>query len=69
MLKVIIWYYDAIRAAMRRAVPLHQLLTIPARSEIARMKEQKDLDRIIRLSDMVWEQTETLEVQVCSTAA
>ena len=69
MLKIIIWYYDAIRAAMRRNVPLRQLLSIPARSEIARMKEQRDLDRLKKLSDTVWEQTENLEVQTCSTAA
>ncbi len=69
MLKVIIWYYDAIRAALRRGVPLRPLLQIPARSEIARMKEQKDVDRLKALSDMVWEQTENLEVQTCSTAA
>ena len=69
MLKVVIWYYDAIRAALRRGVPVRQLLSIPARTEIARMKEQKDLDRIKALSDTVWEQTETLEVQTCSMAA
>ncbi|HPP78520.1 V-type ATP synthase subunit A [Methanospirillum sp.] len=69
MLKVIIWYYDAIRAALRRGVPLRSLLQIPARSEIARMKEQKDLERLKALSDTVWEQTENLEVQTCSTAA
>ena len=69
MLKVIIWYYDAVRAAMRRGVPVRQLLSISARSEIARMKEQKDPDRIKALSDKVWEQTENLEVQTCSTAA
>jgi hypothetical protein len=33
------------------------------------MKEQKDVDRLKALSDLVWEQTETLEVQTCSTAA
>ncbi len=69
MLKVIIWYYDAIRAAMRRGVSLRPLLSIPARGEIARMKEQKDLDRLKALSDLVWEQTENLEVQACSMAA
>jgi len=33
------------------------------------MKEQKDPDRVKALSDIVWEQTEILEVQTCSMAA
>lgn len=69
MLKVIIWYYDAIRAAMRQGVPLSSLLKIKARSEIARMKEQEDIERLKALSDAVWEQTEQLEVESCSRAA
>jgi len=68
MLRVIIWYYDAISAAMKRNVPLMSLLKIPARNEIARMKELSDINAIKILSDAVWEQSEVLEVQTCSMA-
>ncbi len=66
MLKVILWYYESIRATMRRGVPLSQLLGMQVRQEIARMKEETDIDAIRKMTDRVWEEAEELEVQACS---
>ena len=69
MLKVIIGYYDAINAAMRKNVPLQSLLQIQARNVIARMKELSDINEIKALSEAIWEQSEELEVKTCSTVS
>jgi V/A-type H+-transporting ATPase subunit A len=51
MLKVILTYYDAMNRVMSKGVALKKILELPLRSEIARMKEQQDIERIKDLID------------------
>jgi V/A-type H+-transporting ATPase subunit A len=46
MLRVILTYYDNISSAMNRGVPLRQLLDLPVKGDIARMKELEDVAEI-----------------------
>ncbi|HDR72671.1 MAG TPA: V-type ATP synthase subunit A [Methanoculleus sp.] len=46
MLKVILFFYDAIVDAMEQGVPLKQILDLPLKTRIARMKEIEDVAEI-----------------------
>ncbi|HOV67955.1 MAG TPA: V-type ATP synthase subunit A, partial [Methanoregulaceae archaeon] len=62
MLKAILSYYDAAVAAMGRGVPLRQVLALPQKNEIARMKEQMDATAIGDLIGSIEAAASTLEV-------
>ncbi|MFH0967916.1 MAG: V-type ATP synthase subunit A, partial [Methanobacteriota archaeon] len=66
MLKIILSFYDAVSAAMKRGVSLRSLMSMPVRNEIARMKEQDDLQKIRGIHVTIAEQAEALEVKACS---
>ncbi len=66
MLKVILSFYDAVIAAMKRGVLLRSLMSMPVRNEIARMKEQDDLQKIQGIHLTITQQAEALEVKACS---
>jgi V/A-type H+-transporting ATPase subunit A len=65
MLKVILSYYNTVTAAMKRGVTLRSLLGMPVRNEIARMKEQSDVQKIEAMIETIVQQSE-MEVQACS---
>jgi len=67
MLKVILTYYDQMLSSMNRGVSLRDLLLIPVKSEISRMKEQTDIKKINLIVDTITEQVDGLEVQACSS--
>jgi len=62
MLRVILSLYDAVRVAMDRGVSLRQILELPIKAEIARMKELEDVDRVKDLADRVNREITALEV-------
>jgi V/A-type H+-transporting ATPase subunit A len=66
MLKVILTYYDAIIAGMKKGVPLRTLLSMPVRNDIARMKEQQDIPKIQEMTTFITEQAGVLEVKACT---
>jgi V/A-type H+-transporting ATPase subunit A len=53
MLRVILTYYDAVSSAMNRGVPLRQLLDLPVKGDIARMKELEDVAEIKALIEEI----------------
>ena len=63
MLKIILSFYDAVIASMKRGVSLRSLMSIPVRNEIARMKEQDDLQKIQGMIETIVQQTEALGVK------
>ncbi|HWQ66216.1 MAG TPA: V-type ATP synthase subunit A [Methanospirillum sp.] len=66
MLKVILSYYDVASSVMKRGVSLRSLLNMPVRNEIARMKEQEDVNLIKAMIETIAQQAEALEVKACS---
>ena len=64
MLQVILRYGEVVNASMKRGVPLRELLSLPVRNEIARMKE-RDLGVIQELIQTISTQADALEVKVC----
>ncbi|MGC9434598.1 MAG: V-type ATP synthase subunit A [Methanomicrobiales archaeon] len=62
MLRVILSLYDAVRVAMDRGVSLRQILDLPIKTEIARMKEFEEIDRVKELADRVNRDITALEV-------
>jgi V/A-type H+-transporting ATPase subunit A len=62
MLRAILAYYTGISTAMERGAPLRQLLDLPVKTEIARMKEIEDVAGIkalveeIEIACMQWEE-------------
>ena len=46
MLRVILSFYDRLDLAMGKGVPLAKLLKLPVKTEIGRMKELTDIDKI-----------------------
>jgi V/A-type H+-transporting ATPase subunit A len=66
MLKTILAYYEAIVGGMKKGVGLRSLLTLPVRHEIARMKEQKDIEKIQGIIETIAAETAELEVKVCT---
>ena len=63
MLKVILSFHDAVSASMKRGVSLRSLMSIPVRNEIARMKEQDDIQKIQGMIETIVQQTEALGVK------
>ncbi|MDT8358357.1 MAG: V-type ATP synthase subunit A [Methanomicrobiaceae archaeon] len=61
MLKVILVFYDAVVTAMNRGVALKQILDLPVKSEISRMKEQEDIKAIESLEETIQSQIKALE--------
>ncbi|NYT05025.1 MAG: V-type ATP synthase subunit A [Methanomicrobiales archaeon] len=51
MLSVILYYYDALAAGLNRGVSSRQLLDLPVRTDIARMKELSDVAAIKAIID------------------
>lgn len=64
MLQVILRYGEVVNASMKRGVPLRELLSLPVRNEIARMKE-RDLGVIQELIQTISTQADALEEKVC----
>jgi V/A-type H+/Na+-transporting ATPase subunit A len=50
MLRVILSFYDRVNQAMGKGVPLVKILKLPVKTEIGRMKELSDIEKI---KDMV----------------
>jgi vacuolar-type H+-ATPase catalytic subunit A/Vma1 len=63
MLRAILAFHDAAVAAMGRGVALRQVLALPQKTEIARMKEQYDADRISSLIDSIGAAARALEAE------
>jgi V/A-type H+-transporting ATPase subunit A len=63
MLKAILTFHDAAVAAMGRGVGLRQVLTLPEKNEIARMKEQYDAERIGELIGSIGTAARELEAE------
>ncbi|MDD1673321.1 MAG: V-type ATP synthase subunit A [Methanomicrobiales archaeon] len=61
MLKVILAFYDRMNASMSRGTPLARILKLPIKSEIGRMKELTDLERIKALIAEIDKSITTLE--------
>jgi V/A-type H+-transporting ATPase subunit A len=62
MLKVILGYFDAISTAMDRGITIKQMLNMPVKSEIARMKELKDIAEIQGILEEIKRSVSSLEV-------
>jgi V/A-type H+-transporting ATPase subunit A len=62
MLKVIFTFHDAITKALGEGVSLKQILGLPVKTEIARMKEQEDVETIKSLIDEIDRSVGSLEV-------
>ena len=63
MLKTILRFYDTAVAAMSRGVTLRQVLALPQKNEIARMKEQYDAGRIGQLIESIETASSSLEAE------
>ncbi len=63
MLKAILAFHDAAVAAMGRGVALRQVLALPQKNEIARMKEQYDAGRIGELIESIGAAARALEAE------
>ena len=62
MLKAILTFHDAITGALSKGASLQQLLDLPVKTEIARMKEQEDVATIKGLLDTIDTSVASLEV-------
>jgi V/A-type H+-transporting ATPase subunit A len=62
MLKAILTFHDAITDALSKGASLQQLLDLPVKTEIARMKEQEDVATIKGLLDTIDTSVASLEV-------
>ncbi len=63
MLKAILAFHDTAVAAMGRGLALRQVLALPQKTEIARMKEQYDADQIRMLIDSIGAAGRALEAE------
>ncbi|KQC04331.1 MAG: ATP synthase subunit A [Methanoculleus sp. SDB] len=61
MLKVILAYYDAIAKAMNSGTSLRNLVNLPVKTEIARMKERGDVNEIKAILGQIDENISTVE--------
>ena len=61
MLKTILAFHDAMTEALRKGVSLQQVLDLPVKTAIARMKEQEELDTIKGLMDVIDNSVGSLE--------
>jgi V/A-type H+-transporting ATPase subunit A len=62
MLKVILTFHDAITDALGKGVSLQQLLDLPVKTDIARMKGQEDVSAVKGLIDKIEGSVGSLEV-------
>jgi V/A-type H+-transporting ATPase subunit A len=62
MLKVIFTFHDAITEALDKGISLKQILSLPVKTDIARMKEQEDVETIKSLISEIDRSVESLEV-------
>jgi len=62
MLKTILAFHDAMTRALEKGVSLQQVLDLPVKTAIARMKEQEELDTIKGLMDVIDDSVGSLEV-------
>jgi V/A-type H+-transporting ATPase subunit A len=61
MLKTILAFHDAMTEALEKGVSLQQVLDLPVKTAIARMKEQEELDTIKGLMDVIDNSVGSLE--------
>jgi V/A-type H+-transporting ATPase subunit A len=61
MLKIILTFYDSVVTAMNRGVSLKQILDLPVKSEISRMKELEDIKALESIEEAVRSQIRALE--------
>jgi V/A-type H+-transporting ATPase subunit A len=61
MLKTILAFHDAMTEALEKGVSLQQVLDLPVKTAIARMKEQEELDTIKGLMDVIDDSVGSLE--------
>ena len=61
MLKIILIFYDSVVTAMNRGVSLKQILDLPVKSEISRMKELEDIKALESIEEAVRSQIRALE--------
>ena len=61
MLKIILTFYDSVVTAMNRGVSLKQILDLPVKSEISRMKELEDIGALESIEEAVRSQIRALE--------
>ena len=61
MLKIILIFYDSVVTAMNRGVSLKQILDLPVKSEISRMKELEDIGALESIEEAVRSQIRALE--------
>ncbi|MGZ5561657.1 MAG: V-type ATP synthase subunit A [Halobacteriota archaeon] len=61
MLKTILAFHDAMTEALGKGVSLQQVLDLPVKTAIARMKEQEELDTIKGLMDVIDNSVGSLE--------
>jgi len=61
MLKSILAFHDAMTGALEKGVMLQQVLDLPVKTAIARMKEQEELDTIKGLMDVIDNSVGSLE--------
>jgi V/A-type H+-transporting ATPase subunit A len=62
MLKAILTFHDAITDALSKGASLQQLLDLPVKTDIARMKEQEDVATVKGLLDTIDASVASLEV-------
>ncbi|MGA7076925.1 MAG: V-type ATP synthase subunit A [Halobacteriota archaeon] len=62
MLKTILAFHDAITEALSKGISLQQVLALPVKTAIARMKEQEELNAIKGLMDVIDSSVGSLEV-------
>jgi len=63
MLKAILTFHEAITKAVGKGNSLKQILSLPVKTEIARMKEQEEVETIKSLIDEIERSFESLEVE------
>jgi V/A-type H+-transporting ATPase subunit A len=61
MLKTILAFHDAMTEALEKGIALQQVLDLPVKTAIARMKEQEELDTIKGLMDVIDNSVGSLE--------
>jgi V/A-type H+-transporting ATPase subunit A len=63
MLKIILIFHDAMAEALGKGTSLKQILSLPVKTEIARMKEQEDVETIKSLIGEIGRSFGSLEVE------
>jgi V/A-type H+/Na+-transporting ATPase subunit A len=63
MMKVILSFFDRMNEAMTKGISLNKILKLPIKSDIGRMKELADIERVRGLIGMIDESIAALEVE------